>query len=161
VPVRIATRADLPAIQAIYEAAILQSTATLDLEPMRGEEQEVWFRSFGTLDPLVVEEEGTTIRGFAYYTAYKTRPGYVHTKEISVYVDEMHRHQGVGTALYHDLIRRARSSGVHALVATLSGPNEASEALHRRYGFERIGSLPEAGFKFGRFLDVTLWHRLL
>lgn len=160
-PVRIATRADLPAIQAIYEAAVLQSTATLDLEPMRPDELETWFRSFGTLDPLVVEEDGGSVRGFAYYAPYKSRPGYVHTKEISVYVGDAHRRQGVGTALYHDLIRRARSSGVHALVATLSGPNEASEALHRRYGFERIGALPEAGFKFGHFLDVTIWHRLL
>ncbi|MEY2982740.1 MAG: hypothetical protein RL562_2967, partial [Planctomycetota bacterium] len=106
-------------------------------------------------------EEGGTIRGFAYYANYKARPGYMHTKEISVYVDEAHRRQGVGAALYHELIRRARSSGVHALIATLSGPNEASEALHRRYGFEKIGCLPEAGFKFGRYLDVTIWHRLL
>ena len=155
------TCADLPAVQAIYQDAVLRSTATLDLEPMQPDEAETWFRSFGTLDPLVVEEEGGAIRGFAYYANYKSRPGYVHTKEISVYVDEAHRRQGVGSALYHDLIRRARSSGVHALVATLSGPNEPSEALHRRYGFERIGCLPEAGFKFGRFLDVSIWHRLL
>ncbi|MGA1526107.1 MAG: GNAT family N-acetyltransferase, partial [Planctomycetota bacterium] len=71
--VRIATRADLPAVQAIYRDAVLRSTATLDLEPMQPDEAEAWFRSFGTLDPLVVDEEGGTIRGFAYYANYKPR----------------------------------------------------------------------------------------
>jgi phosphinothricin acetyltransferase len=161
VHVRIATRADLDAITAIHDRAILTSTATFDLTPLDPAGRERWFARFGTLDPLLVAEDGGRVLGFAHYAPFRLQPAYVHTKEVSAFVAEEARGQGVAKALYRELIRRARSSGVHALVAVLGGENEASSALHKSFGFELIGTLPEVGFKFGHWIDVTLWHRLV
>lgn len=161
VTVRSATRADCAPIMAIYDRAVTTSIATFDLAPLDAAARERWFARFGSLDPLVVAESGGTVVGFAYYTEYRSKPGYARTKESTVYVDDGAVGRGVGSALYRELLRRARSSGVHSLIAVIAGENPASEALHRKFGFERVGTLREVGLKFGAWIDTTFWQRLL
>lgn len=159
--VRSAKRADLDAIMAIYDRAIVSSTATFDLAPLDAGAREQWFARFGSLDPMLVAEDAGHVVGFAYYVPFRHKPAYAQTKETTVYVAEDARGRGVGTALYQELVRRARSSGVHTLIAVLAGANPQSEALHRRFGFEPVGTLREVGFKFGQWVDVAVWQRLL
>lgn len=160
--VRAARIEDLPAIVEIYNHAIETSVATFDLKPFTVEERREWFSLFGSEHPLLVcVNDQNVIQGFAYYLPYRPKAGYARTKETTIYVAELYRRTGVATALYEELIRRARENGVHVLMAVLSGNNPSSQGLHEKLGFKFIARLPEVGRKFDRWIDTHLYHMLL
>ena len=78
-----------------------------------------------------------------------------------MYVDEEARGGRIGTALYRELFARLDASPLRLAVAGISEPNEASTALHRAFGFERVGTFTGVGVKFGRAIDVTWYQRAL
>ena len=146
----------------IYNRAIEHSLATFDLEPFAVDDRRGWFAQFDAEHPLLVcEDDSGAVAGFGYYVPYRRKPAYSATMELSVYVDDRCRQRGVGSSLYAALLDRARAGRVHALVAVVAGDNPASDALHRRFGFERVGVLPAVGRKFGRWVDTAFWHRIL
>ena len=102
-------------------------------------------------------ERGGAVVGYAYSASYRTRPAYARTRETSVYLAADAVGQGLGRALYDDLLARLRADGMHIALAVIALPNPASEALHRAYGFERVGVLPEVGYKFDRWIDTAFW----
>lgn len=90
-------------------------------------------------------------------SAYRPRPAYRPTREVSVYLAEAARGRGLGRALYDELLARLAADGVHTALALVATPNPASEALHRACGFRHIGTMTEVGYKFGRWID-TAWY---
>lgn len=152
---------DLPAIVRIYNEAIASGVATFDLEPHTVEGRTPWFEAFGSAHPILAAEIGGAVAGFAYYLPYRGKGGYAFTKETTIYVDAAFRGGGVGAALYRELIARARAAGVHVLVAVLGGENHASEALHRKFGFELVGAQREVGRKFERWVDAKIFQVVL
>jgi phosphinothricin acetyltransferase len=78
--------------------------------------------------------------------------------ETSAYLDERFHRQGIGRALYEELLRRLTAMGFHRAVAGITLPNEGSVALHEALGFERIGVYKEVGFKFGAWHD-SVWYQ--
>jgi L-amino acid N-acyltransferase YncA len=160
--VRPAEDGDLPALVRIYNRAIEHTLATFDVEPFTVDDRRAWFAQFGFEYPLLVcEDRSGAVAGFAYYLPYRRKPAYAATMELSVYVDDGRRRRGAGSSLYAELLNRARAAGVHALIAVIAGDNPASDALHRRFGFQRVGVLPEVGRKFGRWVDTAFWHKIL
>ncbi len=160
--IRDAAPNDLPVIVEIYNHAIVNSVATFDLDPFTVEQRKKWFKQFGKEHPfLVCEGDDGKVWGFAYYLPYRAKPGYRTTKETTIYVAPNHHRHGVGSALYEELIARARVAGVHALIAVLGGKNVPSEALHRKFGYELIGHYPEIGKKFDRWVDTYTFYKLL
>jgi phosphinothricin acetyltransferase len=109
---------------------------------------------------LVALRDGTLI-GYAYAGPWNPRDAYRHTVEVSAYVAEEARAQGVGTALYEALFPRLRALGAHAVIAVISLPNPGSIALHEHYGLCKAGEFREVGSKLGRWVDVGYWHALL
>lgn len=101
------------------------------------------------------------IGGYAYYLPHRPKPAYAHTKELTVYVDSAYRGRGIASALYSELIERARSQEVHVLIGILGGENEPSAALHRKFGFELAGRMPEVGRKFDRWVDTYTYVKIL
>jgi len=99
--------------------------------------------------------------GFCYSSAYRERGAYDHTREVTIYLDHDATGRGLGRQLYDDLLSRLTDSGMRTALACISLPNEASEALHRACGFERIGLMREVGRKFDRWIDIAWWQRLL
>ena len=91
---------------------------------------------------------------------YRPRPAYDSTRETSVYVSPDARGEGLGRALYAELLRRVDADGIHVCLAVVAQPNAASEALHAASGFERVGTLREVGRKFDRWVDIAWWQRL-
>ncbi|HEV7148562.1 MAG TPA: GNAT family N-acetyltransferase, partial [Pedococcus sp.] len=95
--------------------------------------------------------------GYAFSGAFRPRPAYAGTKEVSVYVAPTMSRRGVGRSLYAELLGRLDGlSEVHTQVAVVALPNDASEGLHRTMGFHRVGVLREVGHKLGRYVD-TAW----
>ena len=160
--VRLARAEDAEAIRRIYNGEVTGSTATFDLVPRSPDDQARWMAEHaGAYAAVVAVDDAGGVAGFASLSPYRTRPGYSTTVEDSVYVDADHRGQGVGRLLLTEIVRLAEASGFHAVMARISGPSDASLALHRGCGFELIGVEREVGRKFGKWLDVSLMQRLL
>jgi len=159
--VRLATLDDAEPIRQIYNLEVTTSTATFDLVPRSLDEQRSWLAErSGARAVLVAEIEGQ-VGGFGSLSPWRDRPAYATTVEDSVYVHQDHRGAGVGRVLLEALVTTATAHGFHACMARIVGGHDASIALHRRCGFEVVGTEREVGRKFGKWLDVVLMERLL
>jgi phosphinothricin acetyltransferase len=161
-PIRDATEADLPAILAITNDAIRTTTANWNIRPTTLEARAAWLverRAAGF--PVLVAEEGGTVRGFASYGPFRPFDGYALTVEHGLYVARDAQRRGHGAGLLGVLVARAEAAGLHVMVAGIEAGNAASLALHERFGFVRVGRMPEVGRKFDRWLDLVLMQRIL
>ncbi|GHF30660.1 phosphinothricin acetyltransferase [Deinococcus metalli] len=156
VTVRLATRADVPAIVAIYNHAVLHTTASYDLEPVSVDSRLAWYdHKVADGWPVLVAEEGGEITGWATYGPFREKPGYRFTAEHSVYVREDCRGRGVGRTLLRALIALARERGLRTLVGGVDADNAGSLAFHEGLGFARVAHFRHVGHKFGRWLDLV------
>jgi L-amino acid N-acyltransferase YncA len=158
--VRPAQAGDLAGAAAIYDEQVLTGISTFDLEPPPVSYWEHLLESTETGDHFLVADERGEIVGFAYSSAYRPRPAYRLTREVSVYLSDRARGRGLGRRMYDDLLDRVRADGIHAVLALVAQPNPASVALHEACGFECLGTMREVGWKFDRWLD-TAWYELL
>ena len=160
--VRPSTPADIPAITAIYARFVTTSTATFEIAPP--DEAEMMRRRRAVLDRdlpyLVAELEGYVV-GFCYASQFRPREGYRYTVEDSIYVRADCIGHGVGRMLLGELISECRAKGCHSMVACICGVNVPSVSLHASLGFQQVGLLPEAGRKFGEWLQLLLMQRPL
>lgn len=153
---------DLAAMLAIYNEAVVHTTASYDYQPRSEERQQAWFAAKQQSGlPVLVAERGGEVAGFGSYGPFRAWDGYRFTVEHSVYVAHPHRRQGIASALVAALIERARGQGLHLMVAGIDAENAASIELHRRLGFADAGVLREAGYKFERWLDLAFMTRRL
>ena len=161
--VRAARPEDARAIAAIYAPFVLTSTATLELEPPDAAEIERRMRSVqdAGLPYLVAEADGGVVAGYAYATAFRPRAGYRFTVEDSIYVRPDCVGYGVGKKLLSQLIQGCQEAGCHRMMACICGENPVSVGLHRSLGFETLGRIPEAGFKFDQWVDMAMMQRAL
>ncbi len=150
-------------VLAIFNEAIANSTAIYEYRPRTARMIEDWFeeklRDGRPVIGLVDRTE--TLAGFGTFGTFRARPAYKYTVEHSVYVRADRRGQGIGTRLLAELIDAARAMEVHTMVGGIDAANEASIALHRRFGFEHAGTVREAAFKFGRWLDLAFYQLIL
>jgi phosphinothricin acetyltransferase len=156
--IRPASAADIPAITAIYRPAVLTGTASFEVEPPGEDEMRRRFEAItGGGYPYLVAELDGRVAGYAYASAYRTRPGYLYTVENSVYVAPDAQGNGVGRALLAPLIAACTEQGYRLMVAVIGdSANLASITLHRRAGFAHCGTIHSVGFKFGRWLDSVI-----
>ncbi|HUI10869.1 MAG TPA: GNAT family N-acetyltransferase [Bacteroidota bacterium] len=159
--VRRAVQDDLEAITAIYNEAVLTTTATFDTEPKTAADRLAWFRSHGGRFTVLVAEVDGRVAGWASLSPWSDRPAYDDTAETSVYVGSAYRGRGIGRSLYAALIAGAKEEHFHTLLARVAGESEASLRLHERCGFRTVGTMKEVGRKFGRLLDVHLLQLML
>ena len=160
--VRPATEADLEAITAIYNDAILTTTASWDDEVVTLDNRREWLAEHGT-EPnvtLVAEIDGEVV-GFAGYGRFREKAGYDLTVEHSVYLRPAARGRGVGTRLLTELIDAATERGIHVMIGGLSADNVGSLRFHQRLGFVETARMPQVGKKFGRWLDLVFVQRIL
>jgi L-amino acid N-acyltransferase YncA len=159
--IRPARAADLPAINAIYNHYVLQSTCTYQEEPSTTEERATWFAAHGPEHPVTVAEVEGEVVGWGSLSRFHARSAYRRTVENSVYVrQDLHR-RGIGRVLLADLIDRAESIGHHTIIALIDAEQPASVAIHRAFGFQPVAHLNEVGFKFGKWRDVVYMQRML
>ena len=117
---------------------------------------------FAAHDPiLAAEDDDGTFLGFASCGAFRSYRGYLHSGEHSVYVTPEARGKGVGTALLTRLEDVCRAKGIHTLIGVIDAENAPSIALHRKCGYVHAGTLRDAGYKFGRWLSVVYYQKIL
>ena len=160
--IRQATEADLSPILNIYNDIILNTTAVYSYEPHTLQMRKEWFdgrRQQGF--PVFVAEENDELIGFSSFGSFRVWPAYLHTVENSVYVKKGLHSKGTGSALLQPLINEARKLNMHTMIAGIDATNEASIALHTKFGFERAAYFKEVGFKFNRWLDLIFMQLIL
>jgi len=158
-----AAEADLHAIARIYARHVRHGLASFEEIPPSLEELRT--RRLSVLEaglPFLAARLGGEVVGYAYASAYRSRPGYRYTIEDSVYVDGGLSGRGIGSALLAALIERCEAGRWRQMLAVIGDSgNAASIALHRRLGFRLVGTFESVGFKLGRWVDTVLMQRPL
>jgi phosphinothricin acetyltransferase len=175
--IRLATAADLAAINDIYNHYVPISTTTYDIQPMSLDARRQWFETRDPIHPVTVacdaDDESSSppasslqptaspIVGWGSLHTFRNKPGYRLTVENSVYVHPDRQREGIGSAILLDQIERAKALGLHAIIAGIDAEQTPSLALHYKHGFREVGRFGQIGHKFDRWLDVIFMELLL
>lgn len=159
--VRAATEADAEAVVAIYNHYVAQTIVTFEEEAVTASEmaRRIERIASASLPWLIAERRGEVV-GYAYASPWRERSAYRYSAEVTVYLSPMSTGRGSGSRLYEQLLPLTQDRGVHAVVGVIALPNEASVALHEKFGLAKVAHLKEVGFKFDRWVDVGYWERI-
>ncbi len=163
VTIRAATEADLARLTEIYNYYIINTPITFDLEPFSVEERQGWFYEHGSSGPhrlLVADVEGVVV-GYVTSSLFRPKAAYQTSVETSIYLTQETKSQGIGTKLYFALFDILASEDVHRAYAGITLPNEASSAVHKKFGFQSVGIYHAVGRKFDTYWDVEWFEKRL
>ena len=154
---RYAQESDLPAIVAIYNAAIPTRLATADTEPVSVESKRAWFNAHTPeRHPLLVHEiDGEIVAWVAFHPFYD-RPAYDHTAEVSLYIAPAHQGKGLGKQLLTEGLTVAQQAGIKTIISLIFSHNVRSLNLFRSFDFEEWGQLPNVTEMDGNEYSVTM-----
>lgn len=152
---------DARAIADIYRGYVVDGVASFETRAVEEPEMRRRIAEISALYPYFVYEESGHVVGYCYAHAWKERAAYCHTLETTIYLAPDSCGKGIGRQLMERLIDDCRRRGFHALIACVTGGNEASCALHRKLGFKQVSMFEQVGEKFGQWLDVVDYELLL
>jgi len=146
----------------IYDPFVCGTVVTFEEESVPAEAMaERLAETLGVGLPWLVAEVGEKVVGYAHASAWKGRCAYRRSVEVTVYVDPELPRRGIGSRLYGALLEELARLGYHTAIGGIALPNDASEALHAKLGFEKVAHFREVGFKLGRYVDVAYWQKIL
>jgi L-amino acid N-acyltransferase YncA len=155
--IRPATESDLPAILEIENREIAENFAHFGQSPTTLEQGTTAFNNALGKYPWFVAELQGQIVGFARCSPWKARESYRQTAEVGVYVRPEHQGKRIGHKLYQELFPAMKEQGLRTILAGIAQPNPASNRLHESFGMKYIGTLPNVGFKFEKWISVAYW----
>ncbi len=159
---RPAGAADHAAIAALWNPLIRETTITFSSEEKTPEALAAMIDARRALgQEFFVAVDGGELVGFATYAQFRGGNGYAHAMEHTIILADGARGRGVGRALMAHLEDHARAGGAHTLFAGVSAENAGAVAFHTALGFRTLARIPEAGRKFGRWLDLILMTKFL
>lgn len=158
---RVATPEDAAAVADIYRPYVEETAVTFEETPPDADETAAKIEETLATYPWFVAERDGRVVGYAYAGRLRERPAYRWTTELSVYLDRERRGEGVGAALYRALLATLERQGFASAYGVVTLPNPESVGFHEALGFERVGVLPESGYKLGEWHDVAWYERRL
>ena len=152
-----------PEILAIFNHAILNTTALWEYKARTLETMQIWFaaKAAGNFPVIGALDDAGKLIGFASYGTFRPWAAYKYSVEHSVYIRSDQQGKGLGKLFMHELIKAAKSQGYHTVIGAIDLDNKGSIALHEKLGFEYAGTLKQAGYKFGRWLDFVFYQLVL
>jgi len=111
--------------------------------------------------PHIVAEADGVVLGYAYAVPFRKRPAYRYTVKHSIYIHTDHLNKGLGRLLMTALIDACAAAGFRQMIGYIDAANQASLAIHERFGFRQVGYLPQVGYKFGHWTDTVMVQRSL
>ena len=163
VTVRPATEHDLGPINDVYNRYVVETHFTFDIEPMTLDARREWFEHYdnsGRYRVFVGVSDGAVV-GYASSSRFRPKPGYETSVETTIYLAPDAVGRGIGTKLYEELFKSLEGEDLHRAYAGIALPNQASIALHERFGFKRVAHFTEQGRKFDRYWDVGWYEKPL
>jgi L-amino acid N-acyltransferase len=162
VVIRDAERSDVAGMVSIYNDVLATTSAVWSEQPTTIGEREQWLDDKQTANhPVLVAVDASGVLGFVACGPFRSFPGYAKTMEHSIHVRPDVRGRGVGALLLASVEDRARSLGVHVMVAATDATNEGSIRFHQRVGFVEVGRMPEVGRLRGTWRDLVLIQKIL
>lgn len=153
---------DAAAIAEIWNAAIRDSTVTFNSAEKSVEEVARIIAARQRDGRCFLVAEGPPgIAGFITHEQFRGGIGYRLTMEHTIQLAPRARGRGIGRALMQDMEGRARIAGVHVMVAAVTSENPSGRAFHEALGYRLVGTMPEVGHKFGRFMNLWLLQKML
>lgn len=146
---------DIEAVLRIYEPYILETVVTFEYTVPTLKEFRKRVEKVTEKYPWYVCEQDGEIVGYAYASDFRTRTAFAWDCELSIYLKQGTEGQGFGTALYQTLLQRLTELGYVSVYGVICTPNESSEFLHKKFGFEEEGKLRRIGYKMGKWLDLS------
>ena len=110
---------------------------------------------------LVAEDDSGKVIGYAYASKWRERFAYRFSAEVTAYLSPNYLGNGVGTQLYEALFSELKLRSIHSVIGGITLPNQASVALHEKFGLEKAAHFKEVGYKFNQWLDVGYWQGTL
>jgi len=161
--IRPVTRDDLPRINEIYNYYVINTPITFEIDPVTVESRAKWFaeHTAGKRYRMFVAEDAGTIVGYACTGPFRERAAYITSVEATIYRAHDVKRRGIGTQLYGVLFDAVKDEDINRLLAGITVPNEASVAIHRKFGFTPVGVFSQNGRKFDRYWDVAWMERPL
>ena len=154
--------ADLEPIRAFWNPMIRDTAVTFSSEEKTEQGMLDWFAArqaagHGTFTALA----GDRPVGFASYSQFRGGNGYARSMEHTVILAAEAHGRGLGRALMAAVEGHARDAGHHTMIGGVSGGNPAGRDFHAALGYRLVGTVPEAGWKFGRYWDLWLMQKIL
>lgn len=160
--IRPVIQSDAEAVARIYNHYILNTIVTFEEQTVSSLQMAERMKAVeGASLPWLVSEQDNRVVGYAYAGKWHGRSAYRYSAECTVYLDPATRGQGLGTELYEALFTILRGTQTHTVIGVIALPNEASVALHEKFGLKKVGHFQEVGFKFNRWVDVGYWQVVL
>lgn len=160
--IRAAASADVACIAAIYNHYVTQTVVTFEEEVVPAAEIARRIENVRSVSlPWLVAEQAGRVVGYAYAAKWQSRSAYRFSAEVTVYLGPEDTGRGIGSNLYAELFPILQARGIHAVIGGIALPNEASVALHEKFGMRKVAHYHEVGFKFGRWIDVGYWQGAL
>jgi len=159
--IRPAAATDAAAIADIYNPYIRDTAITFEEDLVSAAAMATRIAKVTKDFPWLVWEEEGGVLGYAYASTWRTRHAYRFAVETAIYLAPGQQGQGRGATLYQALLAELRQRSFHLVLGCLALPNEPSIRLHEKLGFQKVGHMREAGWKFGAWVDVGFWELLL
>lgn len=161
--IQLITKNDISACLAIYNYEVEHGVATLDLESRTLEEWREWHNAHSDEHhPIIVGTIDDVVVGYASLSPYRLKDAFKSTVELSIYIHQDYRGQGVATRLMERILEMAKADTmIHNVVSVITAGNEGSTKLHNRFGFTYCGLTPEVGFKHGKYQDTETYVLLV
>ena len=151
---------DAAQIAEIYNYYILNTHHTFETEALSEDEMRERIAEISEQYPYLVAEFDGMIQGYVYAVQFKLRQAYKHSVEVSIYVRNQAKQKGIGSELYNILLEKFEDTDIHAIIASIALPNDASIRFHEKLGYEKVAHFREVGYKLGRWVDVGFWEML-
>ena len=152
---------DAAALVDIYNPFIRDTIITFEEDEISADEMAARIAKVTAMFPWLVWEEDGVVLGYAYGSTWRTRHAYRFAVETTIYLGPGGQGKGIGSRLYEALMVELKERGFHSALGCLALPNEPSVRLHEKLGFRKVGHMQEAGWKFGAWVDVGFWERML
>ncbi len=159
--IRSVTIADAKDLCEIYNYYVLNTHINFEEEAVSLDDMQQRIITITGKFPWIVYEENGNILGYAYASEWKPRSSYRFSVESTVYMKHGVTGKGIGAQLYQALLEKISGSNIHAVIGGIAQPNDASIALHEKFGFEKVAHFKEVGYKFGKWIDVAYWEKIL
>ena len=111
--------------------------------------------------PFILAELDSVIIGLAFVNKFREKSGYRFSYEHSIYVNPNYINNGFGSLILKKLIKDCKkNSNIKNLIAVIGGSdNSSSIKIHKKNGFNYIGTLKKIGYKKNRWIDSVYMQR--
>ncbi|MDO6446905.1 GNAT family N-acetyltransferase [Colwellia sp. 1_MG-2023] len=150
---------DAQQIANIYNYYIEKTVITFEEQLVSANDIQARIEKIKKADHIwLVAEFDSQIVGYAYSAPWRDRSAYRYASEVSVYLSSDSQGKGIGSLLYQSLFEQLKLTQIKILIGGITLPNEASVAIHEKFGMEKVAHFREVGYKFDQWLDVGYWQ---